>query len=969
MMKRFLSLALIALIGVGSLFAALPDKLTTYTLDNGLTVYLWEDKELPDVQGWVATRVGAVDEPVDYTGLAHYLEHMLFKGNQEIGALDWEKEKPLYEQIIALYDVLSETTDKDERQKLTKQINELSREAAQYTKTDDFSNMIEAIGGEGLNAFTSYDMTCYFNSFPNYEMEKWLTIYSDRLINPVFRSFQAELENVFEEYNLYQDEVSQHQRTFISEHIYSEKHPYARDVIGSPEHLKNPRLSKLIEFYNTWYVPNNMALILVGNFDKAKTQPLIEKTFGRLQKKELPQRPVWEDISFAGNQRHKANIGYSPEVIWVYNGVTVNSEDALPLQFVIALLNNGMQTGLLDKLTLDGIVSGAGAYLDSRRDLGRIMVVAMPYYDVNQRTFEPNETTAKTIFKEIDKLKTGNIEEWLFNSVKEEYFQAADLMYESSQSITQNLMQAFIYELPLERVFSLKEQIAALTLEDIQRVAKKYFNQDHITIEFEEGDPKKHKLAKPDIQPLDPPQGKQTEYSKRFKQIPQGEVEEVYNNFADVQQIELDPQIKLYYTKNDLNNIFSITLNYGIGTEKMPKLDYAVSLMNTAGIMPSTDSQQFRRQLAELGGSCSYSVNDSYFNATISGKEENLAKICQLVQKQMLMPKLEQRQLENVQSQALVSRIVLPRQESVQTSALINYAIYGKKSPYIDVVPFADILNLTIPQLHAEFQKATEYSLKIHYVGAKPIEEVKDILMGNLPLKEGMKPSESPIVKERVTYDKQTIFFLPNANLQQANIYFYIDGDPYEIAQDVAYDAFDQYFSGGFSGLVMNEIREKRSMAYTAYGSMRQPSVTGKKSYFLGYVGSQSDKVADAIDVYMDLLTNMPQYPEKLDNIKTYLRQTALTAKPSMRNKSFIYAFWQRIGYTDDPAKVNMDKINNLTFDEIVSFYKEHIQGKPITIVITGDPKKINKKQIQANHGKITNLSKNRLFAPLDLDY
>ena len=333
----------------------------------------------------------------------------------------------------------------------------------------------------------------------------------------------------------------------------------------------------------------------------------------------------------------------------------------------------------------------------------------------------------------------------------------------------------------------------------------------------------------------------------------------------------------------------------------------------------------------------------------------------------MLMPKLDQKQLDMIKGSDLRSRLIMPRQDGAQASALLAYAMYGDKSSYIDVVPFNDVLGLGIPQLHAEFQKATEYELKIFYCGAKDIDEVKAILIGNLPLKEGMRASESPIVKERKTYDKQTIFFLPNSNVQQARIYFYIDGDEYEIAQSVDYDAFNQYFSGGFSGLVMNEIREKRSMAYTAYGSESKSSVPGKKGYFLGYVGSQSDKVADAIDVYMDLLKNMPEYPERIENIKTYLRQTTLTSKPSMRGKASVYENWQRLGYTDDPAKSKLPKIDNLTFEQITAFYKAHIQGRPITIVIMGDPKQINLKQIQANHGKIQKLNKNRLFAPLEI--
>ena len=350
-MKRLILLGMAMVMTTTMLLAQTREGLTEYKLDNGLTVMLWEDHDQPDVTGYVAVRAGAMDEPAEYTGLAHYLEHMLFKGTQKIGALDWEKEKPYYEEIIRLYDEYAVTTDEAKRAELTTKINEASIEAAKYATVEDFFVLLDGIGATGVNAFTSYDMTCYHNSFPAANMYKWLTIFSDRLIDPVFRTFQAELENVFEEYNMYEDNPSTHVRKTLMSTIFA-GHPYERDVIGLPEHLKNPRLSKLIDFYNTWYVPNNMALIIVGDFDTETTKPMIEETFGRLEYKELPARPTYVKTSFAGNPKHKFKMGYYPMVIWAYDGVNMTDEDLLPLQFVASLLNNSTNTGLLDKLNI-----------------------------------------------------------------------------------------------------------------------------------------------------------------------------------------------------------------------------------------------------------------------------------------------------------------------------------------------------------------------------------------------------------------------------------------------------------------------------------------------------------------------------------------------------------------------------------------------------------------------------------------
>lgn len=966
MKKLFLSLLCVTL--AMGLTAQDRKGLTEYKLANGLTVLLWEDHDQHDVTGYVAVRAGAIDEPKEYTGLAHYLEHMMFKGTQRIGAIDWEKEKPYYEEVIRLYDEYAETTDEAKRAELIQKINEASIEEVKYATTEDFFILMDGIGATGVNAFTSYDMTCYHNSFPGNQMYKWLTIFSDRLINPVFRTFQAELENVFEEYNMYEDNPSTAVRNTLMSKLYA-GHPYERNVIGLPEHLKNPRLSKLIEFYNTWYVPNNMALILVGDFDTESTKPMIEQTFGRLVAKELPARATYPDAKFDAGKEYSYRLGYYPQVIWAYDGIKVTDDDALALQFVCSLLNNGMGTGLLDKITLDGEVSSAGVSMDARRDMGRILISAIPYYDVNQQQYESNAATKKIVMREVEKLKSGNIPDWLIASVKKDYAQQFITAFEEGEGKMGNLVQCFIYGMPIEDIFTENERIQALTKEDIQRIAKKYFDTTPMTVGFEEGDPKKNKLAKPKIKPLDLPHGVETEYVKQFKALPEGEVKQTYLDLNDVKVVKMDDEVTLHYSQNPKNNIFNLTLRYGIGITKKPMLEYVISLMNRAGVMPQTDNQQFRRRLAELGGRCSYGISDSYMTVQIVGEEENLAEICRLVQTQMLMPKFDTKQFDAVKGSVLSSRFSMSKRDGIQANALREYVLYGDKSDYIDMVPFMDIYHMDELQLKVAFLDATKYALNIYYCGQKPMEEVKNTLAGTLPLQEGMQASTSPEFRDRKKYDKTSIFFLPNTNVQQAKVYFYFEGTPYSTDEAVLYEAFDQYFSAGFTGIVMDEIRTKRSMAYTAYGNMVMGSRPGRNSCFSGYIGTQSDKVADAVETFIGLLDSMPQYPERIDAIKASLLQNAQISKPSFRGKAQTYDYWREMGYTDDPARKEVEQIKNLTFEQIMDFYRSHVKGQPISIIIMGDPKLIDQKRLQAKYGKIQKISKTKLFAPLDLDF
>ena len=967
-MKRFILLGMAVIMSMTMLFAQSREGLTEYKLSNGLTVLLWEDHDQPDVTGYVAVRAGSMDEPAEYTGLAHYLEHMLFKGTQRIGALDWEKEKPHYEEIIRLYDEYAETTDEAKRLEIIKKINEESIEAAKYATVEDFFVLLDGIGATGVNAYTSYDMTCYHNSFPASSMYKWLTIFSDRLIDPVYRTFQAELENVFEEYNMYQDDVMTHVRQNLYTKLYA-GHPYERDVIGHPEHLKNPRLSKLIEFYNTWYVPNNMALIIVGDFDAEATKPMIEETFGRLEYKDLPARPTYPNTSFAGNPTHKFKVGYYPMIVWAYDGVKVADEDALALQFVMSLLNNSSSTGLLDKLSMDGVVSSVGASLDSRRDQGRIMIQAIPYYDANQQTYESDAATGRIVMAEINKLKTGDIPEWLIQTAKAEFAQNYKLAFESSEVKMNALVQSFIYETPINDIFTENEKIQALTKEDIQRIAKKYFDANYMTLSFNEGDPKKNKLAKPAIKPLELINSQETEYAKYFKSLPNGEVKQTFMDMNDVVVEDIDNNIKLHYTKNPKNDIFSLQLTFGIGTAKMPMLEFVTSLMNVAGIMPSTEPQDFRRQLAELGGRCGYGVSDSYFSVTIVGEEKNLAEICQLVQRQMLFPKFDTKQFDAVKGSELSSRFMMSKMDGLQANALREYVLYGDKSHYIDVLPFMDIYYMDELKLKVAFMEAIKYALDIHYCGQKPIEEVKQILTNNLPLQEGVVPSTSPEIRDKKTYDKTQVYFLGNSNVQQATIYFYFNGKPYDKDQNVLFQAFNQYFSGGFTGIVLDEIREKRSMAYTASGNIVRGPLPGKEAYFMGYIGTQSDKVVDAVDVFMSLLDSMPEYPDRIESVKAALLQYAQISKPGFRSKSETYDSWREMGYEIDPAQYNQEAINNLTFEQIMQFYEENIKGQPVSIIVMGDPKLINLKALQSKYGKIVKVNKTKLFAPLDLDF
>lgn len=962
-MKLFKSLIFLAVTCI-----ALPSfgqGLKAFKLKNGLSIYIWEDNTKSDVFGMVGVRTGAVNDPAEYTGLAHYLEHVMFKGTDKIGALNWAEEEPIYKEIIAKYDQMATETDPVKKEAIGKEINDLTVKAGKISVSNEFSNLMENMGGKFVNAATGMDQTFYHNSFPAYQINRWLEISSQRFLNPVFRTFQTELETVYEEYNRGKDNQGRVQNDFIMSKAF-EGHPYSRSVLGLPEHLKNPRLSQLIKFYEDWYTPENMVLVLVGNINASQISSRIAATFGRLPKKTTPARKTYPDLDIKGRTQYTAKIGAYPSVALIYKGVPSNHPDKNAIEIALSLLSNNNGTGALDKLAIDGELTFGYANLESLREQGRCMISCMPLYDENQRRFESNKTAEKKTLKAIEQIANGQVETWMIDAIKANMCRNFDQFMESNENKASALLDAFINEEDLNKVLNYKDEIMAITIDDIKRVAKQYLSNDYLAIYIEKGKPdKSDKIKKPGYKPVEPPVGQQSLYAQQFKTMPFGQVEEKFMNFGDIQMKKINDRSKVFYTQNPENNIFSLTLKYGAGERIFPKLGIAASLMNDAGIMGAYDPQELKKELSKLNVSCNVSANDEYMYITMRGYENNLPDACQLLARQILMPKLDDKQLARMKGSLLGSR--QQRKENVQvlSSALTQYIVYGDKSKYIDELTDKQIVELQISELTGDINRASNYEAEIYYTGTLPFDNVYDILSKNLPLVANEKASDSPKDKTFAPVTENTVYFLPNSDVEQAQIIFFMPTTNYDKKDDVLRDAFYQYFSGSFNGLVLSELREKRSMVYTAGGYIQTPNNIGNPTAFVGNIGTQNDKANEAIGIYMDLLRNMPKNPDRMDNIKSYLRQEALTSHPDFRDKAATFQAMKRKGYTQDPAIENVPKIDALTFDDIVKFYEANIKDKPVAIGIMGNPKDIDLEALK-KFGKVIRLTDKKLFNAKD---
>jgi predicted Zn-dependent peptidase len=390
--------------------------------------------------------------------------------------------------------------------------------------------------------------------------------------------------------------------------------------------------------------------------------------------------------------------------------------------------------------------------------------------------------------------------------------------------------------------------------------------------------------------------------------------------------------------------------------------------MNNAGTLAHLSPFEFKQALARLNTTIYYSVSKDYMTVTLYGSENSLTAACQLLQRQILMPQIDEKQLQGIIGQEYSSRMSEKESIESQQQALMQYMMYGEESDYLTRMPLQKVVELTAGQLSAAFREATNYEFTAHFVGTMPYDQVYDILSKNLPLIEDETPSLSPEFQPRKSYAENTIYFLPNDKAKQSNIYLFIEGEPFAIENSVLLEAFTTYFGAGFGSLVVDEIREKRAMAYSAYGGVNAPQVVGKNWMFLGYVGTQGDKTLEALQVYTDLLNDMPQAREQFDVVKTNMRESLLSEKPGFRSKSMVFEHWKRMGYTQDPAIDDMKRIDELTFEDIVKFYEENIKGKPIAIAIVGNPKDVKEKDL-AKYGKVVKIQRSKLYTDDTLSF
>ena len=429
-------------------------EIEIYKLDNGLTVYLNEDHALPSVFGAVAVKGGSKRDPAEATGIAHYFEHIMFKGTDQIGTLDYKSEKPYLDSIATLYDRLAETTDEEQKVSIQKDINRLSIKASEYAIPNETQKILGEMGGTSLNAGTGYDQIVYYNIFPSNQVEKWLDVYSHRFTNPVYRLFQSELETVYEEYNMYKDNRFSTAFEEILKAFYPE-HPYGVPVIGYPDHLKNPSMKRMREYFETYYVANNMALILSGNFDSELVKPLIKKYFSSWKQGNIPPLPETYKIEpIQGKQVVQKKLTPVKFGVMAFRSVPNGHDDSPALNVINMLLSNSSLTGLLDELSVENKILMANSMGMRFNEAGGEIIFFVPKI-IGQSLDKAEEL----VNEKLRKLKSGEFDDKLLEAVKTQIVVEYERNFEDQYGRGNMMITAFTGEIDWKDVVSYPEKI------------------------------------------------------------------------------------------------------------------------------------------------------------------------------------------------------------------------------------------------------------------------------------------------------------------------------------------------------------------------------------------------------------------------------------------------------------------------------------------------------------------------------
>ena len=927
------------------------------TLPNGLTVWLNPDDTQPKVIGYVVVRAGARDCP--NTGIAHYFEHIMFKGTPTIGTTDYAKEKPFLDQIARQYDALSRTADPQERRRIQQEINQLNRQAAVYAIPNEFSKLLTRYGGSRVNAFTSLDETVYHSEFAPQYLRQWCALNSERFIQPVFRLFQGELETVYEEKNRAADDFGRSLMDRLQGLVFKGS-SYGYSVIGSTENLKNPRLSDMEAFFQKYYVANNMALILCGNFATDSIMPLLERTFGRIRSGAAPHRA---DVSLAPfNPKKPLGLKIPFPLVkataLVFRGPKPYSPDYLTAQVAMGLLSNDNGSGLVDSLMshhkLMYTMAGAES-ITLTKEVGLMGLLAVP-----KLPFGTKRKAERLLWEQIDKLRDGRFSEEALAAAKLEYQKILAQRLEKLDQRIYAMADAYSGGMSWNAYLQDVERLPQLTKADVVAFCRRYFADEYLVIHKKFGRYKKDRIAKPPYQPVrTADENLSSAFAKALAQLPTEELSPRYVDFrSDVERASLGTNAQLYTAANPLNDLFELTLTWHQlhGDKPIHLMNDLFDYLGTT----SLDKQAFAKRLQTLGTTLTGSYDYRQMTLRLTGPDRNLEASLRLLSDLLAHPKTDARFMAAARKDARLGDKYFGRDMNDIVRAMLWRIGMGRKSPMLLDMPTAELDRLTAADVETEFKRAQQGQLTACYTGHLQTDSVARMLRRTLPAAERMPYGGYVFDATQVTTPVVYVYDKPDA--RQAMVGTYAALPPLS-SDDVEakFTVWQNYFSsGGLNSVLFRELRDLRSLVYSCQGISLVHSHKALKDKPIGFytlAGTQTDKALTTLLLIDSLQAHMPWDEQDMLTARQACVNDVNNATPNFRERPGYVAGQELYGHTQDPNIALVEAIRRTTPQSVRDYYLASVLPAPRAYFVIGNLKAIDRAALR-RLGRIVELKK-----------
>ncbi len=927
-----------------------------YTLDNGLRVYMTINRDEPRIQTYIVTATGSKNDPHTAQGLSHYLEHMLFKGTDKFGTKDFEKEKPYLDTIISLYEQRRQASDSQERKILYHKIDSVSYLASEYSIANEYDKMISGIGGTGSNAYTSVEETVYECNIPSNELNRWLTIEGERFRNPVMRLFHTELEAVYEEKNRGLD----NDRSKVYEALFAglfQKHTYGtQTTIGSVEQLQNPSIQKIIDYYKEKYVPNNMAICLSGDLDFDKTIKLIDEKFGGQEKKTVPEfiPPVEDPIT---SPVVKEVYGPSQEsVIFGYRTGGADTKETDIITIIENILSNG-SAGLID-LNLNQNQKVIEAY--TSKDINKDYSVI--YFGGKPREGQSLDDVKELLMSQIDLIKKGEFPDWLIPAIISNFKLVELKAYESNDERAQAFVSSFTLGIPWDKYIFNIDRLSKITKEDVVNFANKNLNDNYVLVYKKTGEDKTiQKVIKPEINPVKVNRDDKSEFVQTLLSASSDEVQPVFLDFKkDIMDLKLKNEVPLYYLQNKENDLFKLSFLINTGTNENKKLNLAIDYLNYLGTSKYT-STQLKEEFYKLASSYSISASEDEVTISLSGLGQNFDKSLSLLEELFSDAKENKEALNNLIADVLKEREDAKlSKRTILWSGMFNYAKYGKNNPFTFRFSEEELKNVKAEELVKIIKGLFSYKQRVLYYGPDNPNQIVSAInkIHKIPVELKSPPVANKFVEKDIT--RNTVYVL-NYDMQQVEIVMLSKGEAYDKTQVPIISLYNEYFGGGMGSIVFQELRESKALAYSTFSSYKNPREKEKSNYIISYIGSQADKLPEAMAGMRELLNNIPEADLIFNSSKNSLMKQIESERITKFDILYTYELAKKLGLDYDIRKDIYQKIPGFKLTDVIGFQKKYIKDKHYTILVLGEMDKLDMKTLE-KYGEVKVLNLKDIF-------